>query len=140
VTDVENTPEDRGTVLAERRTNLAIKRSAIAAERTLMAWIRTAISMIGFGFTIFKFFQYMNEESSVASIRHAETPRNLGMTLVAVGTLALAVAAWQHRVFLKDIGESQAQHVSSISFVVAIVVVLIGLLTFCGVLLRVGPY
>jgi len=140
MTDVENTPEDRGTVLAERRTNLAIKRSAIAAERTLMAWIRTAISMIGFGFTIFKFFQYMNEESPVASIRHAETPRNLGMTLVAVGTLALAVAAWQHGAFVKDIGESQAQHVWSISFVVAIVVVLIGLLAFCSVLLRIGPY
>lgn len=88
MTDAENAPEDRGTVLAERRMNLAIKRSAIAAERTLMAWIRTAISMIGFGFTIFKFFQYMHEESPAALIRHAETPRNLGMTLVAVGTLA----------------------------------------------------
>jgi putative membrane protein len=140
MTNVENTPEERGTVITERGTNLAIKRLAISAERTLMAWIRTAISMIGFGFTIFKFFQYMYEESPAALIRHAETPRNLGMTLVALGTLALAVAVWQHRVFLKDIGESQPLNAWTISFVVAIVVVLIGVLTFCGVLLRIGPY
>lgn len=51
--------EDKGTALAKRRTELAIKRSAIASERTLMAWLRTAISMIGFGFSIYKFFQYL---------------------------------------------------------------------------------
>ena len=37
-------------------TRLAIQRTRLASERTLMAWIRTATSLIGFGFTIFKFF------------------------------------------------------------------------------------
>ena len=50
--------KDKGTILAEERTDLAVERSVMAAERTLMAWIRTALSMIGFGFTIYKFFQY----------------------------------------------------------------------------------
>jgi putative membrane protein len=136
----ETAPKDRGTVLAEERTDLALQRTLIAAERTLMAWIRTALSMIGFGFTIYKFFQYMPEEMGTGRVRRPETPRNLGLTLIAMGTLALAAAAWQHRSFLKQIGASHAQHVWSISFVVAIAVVLVGLLTFYGVWLRHGPF
>ena len=38
-------------------TDLAFERTVLAHERTLMAWVRTAVSMISFGFTIYKFFQ-----------------------------------------------------------------------------------
>ena len=137
---VEAIPKDRGTVLAEERTDLALQRTIIAAERTLMAWIRTALSMIGFGFSIYKFFQYLPEDIATGNIRRPQAPRNLGLSLIALGTLALAVAAWQHRNFLKQIGASQARHVWSISFVVAIAVILIGLITFYGALLRHGPF
>lgn len=137
---VDTVPKDRGTILAEQRTDLALQRSIIAAERTLMAWIRTALSMIGFGFTLYKFFQYLPEEIASGNIRRPQAPRNLGLTLIALGTLALAAAAWQHVQFLKQIGASQKPHVRSISFAVAIAVVLIGILAFYGVLLRHGPY
>lgn len=133
-------PTDRGTVLAENRTNLALQRTIIASERTLMAWIRTALSMIGFGFTIYKFFQYLPEEIAAGNIRRPQTPRNLGMSLIALGTLALAAAAWQHLNFLKDIGASRTRHIRSISFVVAIAVIFIGCITFYGVWLRHGPF
>ena len=137
---IEGEHQDRGTVLAEERTDLAIKRSAIAAERTLMAWVRTAISMIGFGFTIYKFFQYLPSDVAKGKIPHPTAPRNLGLTLIVLGTLALAGATWQHWHFRKDIGASEAQHMWSISFVVAIAVVLIGILAFYGVLMREGPF
>jgi putative membrane protein len=137
---LETAPKDRGTVLAEERTELAIERTIIASERTLMAWIRTAISMIGFGFSIYKFFQYLPEEIASGNIRRPQAPRNLGMTLIALGTLGLAAAAWQHRNFLNKIGASHGRHVWSISFVVAIAVILIGAITFYGVLLRHGPF
>jgi len=140
MTNIEGKPEDRGTVLAKQRTDLAIMRSAIAAERTLMAWIRTAISMIGFGFSIFKFFQYLPSDITKGNAVHSKAPRNLGMTLIALGTLALAAATWQHRNFLREIVAWQGRGRWSISFVVAIAVMLIGLLTFYGVLLREGPY
>ena len=39
-------------------TELAVDRTWLAHERTLMAWVRTATSMISFGFTIYKFFQF----------------------------------------------------------------------------------
>jgi putative membrane protein len=137
---VETAPQDRGTVLAKERTDLALERTIMAAERTLMAWIRTAISMIGFGFSIYKFFQYLPEEIAAGNIRRPQTPRNLGLTLIALGTLALCAAAWQHRRFLNDMGVSQGRHVWSVSFVVAIFVILIGMVTFYGVLLRHGPF
>src|SRR6185295_20233331 len=36
---------------------LAVERTRLAHERTLIAWVRTALSMISFGFTVYKFFQ-----------------------------------------------------------------------------------
>lgn len=140
MSSVETTPKDRGTILAEQRTDMALLRTINASERTLMAWIRTSISMIGFGFSIYKFFQYLPEEIASGNIRRPQAPRNLGLTLIALGTLALMAAAWQHRSFLNDIGASQARHVWSISFVVAMAVILIGAITFYGVLLRHGPF
>jgi uncharacterized membrane protein YidH (DUF202 family) len=140
LSSTEAVPKDRGTILAEERTDLAYRRSVIAAERTLMAWIRTSISMIGFGFTIYKFFQYLPEDIAKGNIRRPQAPRNLGLTLIALGTLALAGAAWQHLHFLKQIGAGRERNTWSISFLVAIFVVLIGVLTFYGVLLRHGPY
>lgn len=136
----ENPEKDRGTVLAEERTELAIKRSTIAAERTLMAWIRTAISMIGFGFTIYKFFQYLPSELATGKVSHPHASRNLGLSLIALGTLALAAAILQYRSFLKDIGVSGPHQLWSISLIVAIAVVFIGILAFYGVLLRHGPF
>lgn len=137
---VETTPKDRGTVLAEERTDLALQRTRIAAERTLMAWIRTALSMIGSGFAIYKFFQYLPEEIASGNIPNPQAPRNLGLTLIALGTLGLITAALQHRRFLNEIGISRTSHTWSISFVIAIFVVLIGCITFYGVLLRHGPF
>jgi len=40
--------------LAVRRTQHATDRTTMAADRSLMAWIRTALSMISFGFTVYK--------------------------------------------------------------------------------------
>jgi len=136
----ETERKDRGTILAEERTDLAFERTIIASERTLMAWIRTALSMIGFGFSIYKFFQYQAEEIAAGNIQRPQAPRNLGLTLIALGTVALSAAAWQHRMFLNKLGVHQSRHVWSVSFVVAMAVILIGIATFYGVLLRHGPF
>jgi hypothetical protein len=44
-------------------TKLAVERPRLACERTLMAWIRTAASLISFGFTIYKFFDYLKDSN-----------------------------------------------------------------------------
>ena len=49
------TPQPRSAQeLAEDRTDMATSRTLMAADRTLMAWIRTSLSMLSFGFTIYK--------------------------------------------------------------------------------------
>ena len=116
-----------------------MERTVIAEERTLMAWMRTSVSLIGFGFTIFKFFQYLQATENV-KIGRPYTARNLGLSLIALGTLALAGAAWQHRNVLKRLGIEQAKHMWSMTFIVAILVILIGVLAFVGVLTGAGPY
>ena len=55
--------EDKKTVSPPLNvaTHFAWLRTRMAAERTLEAWVRTAISLIGFGFTIVKFFERLNQ-------------------------------------------------------------------------------
>jgi len=50
-------------------TQLAIDRTRLAYERTMMAWLRTSASMISFGFTIHKFFQFRGEQGAVPDSR-----------------------------------------------------------------------
>ena len=46
-------------------TRLALDRTRMAGDRTLLAWVRTSTSLISFGFTIYKFFQYLRESQKV---------------------------------------------------------------------------
>jgi putative membrane protein len=76
-------------------TRLAVQRTRLALERTLMAWIRTSTSLIAFGFTIFKFFEYLatNERRRQPIL----SPWVLGMVMILVGLTGLTLAWIQHR-------------------------------------------
>jgi len=89
----------RSTQLAEQRTALALERSFLAFERTLMAWLRTSLSMIGFGFTLAKFFQYLSEQRGgpvVGSFGRTWKSDTVGMTMITIGTVSLVIAVFQH--------------------------------------------
>lgn len=86
--------------LAERRTTLALERSFLAFERTLMAWLRTSLSMIGFGFTLAKFFQYLAEQRGgavIGAFGRTWASDTVGLTMISIGTFSLVVAVIQHR-------------------------------------------
>ena len=129
----------RGTQLAEERTELATERTQIAADRTLMAWIRTSLSMISFGFTIYKFLEALGKAEHLEWAR-PNAPRNLGMALITVGTIALTVATIQHYQLSQRLRQRSGKSPWSLVIVVAIFVSLIGILAFIGVLLRTGPF
>ena len=54
-------PSDRFRVDANAQTHFAWLRTRLAVERTMMAYLRTAVSLIGFGFTIFQFFYKLHQ-------------------------------------------------------------------------------
>ena len=78
----------------DESTRLAMERTRLAHERTLMAWIRTSTSLIAFGFTIFKFFQYLATEVHRRTI---VSPWVVGILMILLGLVALALAWIQHR-------------------------------------------
>src|SRR5690606_36990508 len=100
MTRVDGSVTDRGTQLAEERTTFAVERTFIAFERTLMAWLRTSLSLISFGFTVAKFFQYLAEqrgEAIVGLFGRTWASDTVGLTMIAIGTFALLFAVIQHR-------------------------------------------
>ncbi len=122
--------------LSLTNSQLAWMRSDLANLRTLMAWVRTSVSMIGFGFTIYNFYRGFLED--LGGPRGDEAARNLGMALVATGTLAMIVAVWNYwniNQYLVSLDASL--HLSAalkrrwiFSYVIAAVIAVIGLITF----------
>jgi putative membrane protein len=118
---------------------LALDRTRLASERTLMAWVRTALSMISFGFTIYKFLQVVQEQSKVAALR-PQAPRELGLTLIGIGTFAVIVASVQHWNYVKKLRPDQPCKIWDLTLVVACLIALLGLLMFGSILFRAGAF
>ena len=97
--DSNELAEER-TTLANRRTAMAVERNRLAHERTLMAWIRTSVSLISFGFTIYKFFQSFVEKGVTLSFGLIG-PREIGMFMLILGFLSILFATVQHHRDLK---------------------------------------
>jgi putative membrane protein len=125
-------------MLAQDRTDLAVQRTSMAAQRTLMAWTRTSLSMISFGFSIFKFMQYMQEQGN-AIIKSHRGPRNFGITLIAVGIISLLIACVQYWQIDKKINPSARWHFS-LAFLVAMFIVTLGLLALANAIFKIGPF
>lgn len=132
-------PRPASSKLAESTTSLAIERTRLGVERTLMAWVRTTLSMISFGFTIFKFLQDLAKlESSGISDRG---PRNFGLTLVGLGTAALIIATVQYRRRMREYRDHLSRKkLFPLAFFVAIAIAFLGGLVFFSMVLPVGPF
>lgn len=116
---------------------LALDRTKLAAERTLMAWIRSALGMIGFGFTIFHFLQVVQEHSKVP-VLYPNAPRDVGLTLIGIGTFSLLVACRQHWKYVKNLRPGQPYIPWDLSVIVACLIALLGFLMFASVIYRSG--
>lgn len=120
-------------------TDLSFERARMAAERTLIAWIRTALSMISFGFTIYKFLEAMQE--SQKTHLQPNGPRNLGLTLIGLGTTGLIIACIQRRSLLKQLHYSTSVGTRwSLAMMVAVATSVQGELAFASIALQTGPY
>ena len=113
-------------------TDLALERTMLAYERTLMAWVRTSISLLSFGFTIYKFF----EEVSKKVQNQVLTPRLVGMIMISFGLLSLLLAQIQHQQAVKKLRTAYPGIKKSLSSLLGILVLIFGLILFLGALFR----
>lgn len=127
------------TQLADSRTRLAVTRTIVALDRTLMAWVRTSTSLISFGFTIYKFFQYLRTDRTIEHPERLMSPREVGLVMIAlgVGALVLATLDYRHQVDqlrteYRDYGPLH----TSIAVVVATIICGLGVIGFVLVFLR----
>jgi putative membrane protein len=125
---------ERNTATPLSNTDLAMERTALAHERTLMAWIRTAVSLISFGFTIYKFFEDWNKSPNAN--KTLLTPRAVGMIMMGFGLISLLFAQIQHRGSMKKLRKFYPGLQTSVSGVLSILILLFGLTLFLGALFR----
>ena len=119
-------------------TRLAVDRTRLAYERTLMAWVRTAASLISFGFTIHKFFQYQLEQGQKPLGDAVIGPREFALIMISIGIVSLVVSTVQHRQSLAALRASYGGDVVpySTATLVAGLFSVLGVLALVAVALR----
>jgi putative membrane protein len=117
-------------------TRLAVDRTHLAHERTLMAWVRTAVSLISFGFTIYKFFQYLREENPSAKVHRIFGPREFGLVMIGLGVGSLLLATLQNWHSRKIMKMKYPEIPFSMATLIAGLISLLGVLTFVVVIYR----
>ena len=122
-------------VVSTTSTDLAVDRTRLAHDRTLMAWVRTSASLISFGFTIYKFFQYMKDQGQPVHER-AFGPPQFALFLIAIGLISLVLATIQHRHEMKAMRAHYAHVPYSMATVVGGLVAILGVVTFAAVVFR----
>ena len=125
-------PPDRQTSAKhlDEGTSLALKRTVFAADRTLMAWIRTTLSMISFGFTMVKLFEYLEKSRGAPTVGlfgRTWSPGMVRLAMMTIGTGSLVLAVIQHWKALEEFRAEGLEKKWSLSLLVATLVSLLGL-------------
>jgi putative membrane protein len=120
--------------LAADRTDMAALRSMMAADRSLMAWIRTGLSMISFGFTIYKLLEGFAASGSVGAAM--QSPRAVGLFLTGLGTVAIVLGTVEYWYRLRDLRQYQHFKTWRPAFAMALAVSATGVFLFFGIISR----
>ena len=133
--ETSNTEKMNKSETTPSSIELAVDRTRLAHDRTLMAWVRTAASLISFGFTIYKFFQYLRDKGELVEGR-LFGPREFAMSMIGIGIIALVFATFMNRRDMKALRHYYREVPYSLATVVAGLVGLLGLVTFIAVFFR----
>jgi putative membrane protein len=139
-----NEPHVKPSVVKERESHFSWLRTRMSVERTMLSWIRTGTAMIGFGFTIYQFFERFNDMPGVTPARHPGTVRTVALALIIIGTTAVLVAIAQYRGMVRYLWSEEFRDIAGVgdtakatpTLMVAVLLVLVGVLTIGVILIR----
>ena len=126
----EKEPPSSNT-LASERTDLAASRTLMASDRSLMAWIRTGLSMISFGFTIYKILEGFQKSAGPDALTHS--PRTVGLVLTGLGTMAVVMGTVEYFQRRRELMAYAPIKLWRPAFIMAVAMSVIGLILFFGI-------
>jgi putative membrane protein len=125
--------------MAGERTDLAVERTVMGADRSLMAWVRTGLSLISFGFTIYKFLEYEREQLVAETgkvLTTISSPKVIGLFMIGFGILSLVLGTVENVMMIRRLrGRFDITHARFSLFIAGAIAVL-GLVLFIGILLN----
>ena len=102
-----------------------------------MAWVRTGVSLISFGFTIYKFFQYMREQQPGEPVKQRLLgPREFALIMITIGVGSLLLAVVQNWQLNKRLREKYHEVPFSLATMIAALISLLGILALISVIFR----
>jgi putative membrane protein len=113
---------------------LACERTFLAYERTQMAWVRTSLTLISFGFTIARLFEYLRQTQGAKA--PWLPPRAVGAIMIVIGLLALVLNYVQHRRAMKILRAQYPELPHSLAAITAALLGLLGVLALIGAIIR----
>ena len=115
-------------------TRLAYDRTRLAYENTMMAWVRTATSLITFGFSVYKFFQF--DIKRAAEFTGAIGPREFGFMMIVFGLVSLIAGTVQHVTSMRQLRKQYPAAARSVAALLAGLISILGIVALIAVIFR----
>lgn len=120
---------------APEHVDLGAVRTLMAANRTLMAWVRTSLAMLGFGFTIYKILQEV-QQAGGGTVPQDNTPRNAGIFLAVAATVAMVMGTVEYWWTLRQLRLLQHFRLTQPVLIMAVFISISGIVLCVGIMVR----
>mgnify|MGYP003417739599 CR=1 FL=1 len=126
------------TIPVSEGTQMAVQRTVMAADRSLMAWVRTGLSLISFGFTIYKFLDYSREQITATGIQPGgvSSPKLVGLFMVGMGILSLIFGTIENVSIVRKLRGQYTFSYARYSLIMAGFLTIFGLIIFFGIIFQ----
>ena len=114
-------------------SDLGAVRTVLAADRTLMAWLRTSLSMLSFGFTIYK---VLDSAAKAGVLERSESPQRVGLFLAGMGTTAMVMGLIDYWITVQHVRKTGAFRLGRSVLVMSCLMATAGVLLFILIIKR----
>ena len=120
-------------------TEMAVDRTVMAADRSLMAWVRTSLSLISFGFTIYKFLDYSREQliATGKDLHGISSPKVVGLFMIGMGIISLIFGILENIQAIRGLRGKYSVRRIRYTLMMAVMVTFFGLIIFLGIIFQV---